>query len=283
VVAQREYAKVLLASNATREQDAAQAYEYLKSASLKGDVEANWMVATMALRSSRTDLADGAIAQLQNAAQANFGPAQFDLAIQYLIGKNVPPNKAAAKKWMQYAVMNDVAEACLWFAQRAMNERQSVHETVHWLQEAASLGSASGAAALEQFLKEAGDDASTFDFEEYCLEGFRAAAGQNDLSLEECLELLKKDSERGDIEATMQLAEFFDNGLGVEMNPENATNCYAHAAKLGNAEAQWRLGLRYSVGYDPEKGIADAIEWLKKAAGQDHVDAQVDLARLMRS
>jgi TPR repeat protein len=51
-------------------------------------------------------------------------------------------------------------------------------------------------------------------------------------------------------------------------------------AEQDNAEAQYYLGLCYREGIGIEKNEEEAVKWFRKAAEQDHYDAQKELARL---
>jgi len=54
-----------------------------------------------------------------------------------------------------------------------------------------------------------------------------------------------------------------------------AQHWYMEAAKNGDAEAQYQVGLRLSRVHRPSSGV----EWFRKAAEQGHVDAMVEMAR----
>jgi TPR repeat protein len=52
------------------------------------------------------------------------------------------------------------------------------------------------------------------------------------------------------------------------------------SAEVGNASAQYRLGLFYTGGVGVPQNYGDAKEWFEKAAKQGHVRAQADLGTL---
>lgn len=60
----------------------------------------------------------------------------------------------------------------------------------------------------------------------------------------------------------------------------NAGGPLEEAARTGDAEASWNLGLSYLRGIGVPKDEAKAAEWLKKAANLDHTRAQVALSDL---
>lgn len=121
---------------------------------------------------------------------------------------------------------------------------------------------------------------------------------------------LMEDACDGDKAAQLRLAEAYETGEGIEMNPSRALAWYHRAAlteggqthvylppvggashgvvlpiqtgdaKLGSAEAQYRLGLIYRDGRGAKKNIWRAKYWLKKAAKSGHELAAEALAEL---
>lgn len=64
--------------------------------------------------------------------------------------------------------------------------------------------------------------------------------------------------------------------------PESDLNATLARAGQGDADAQYRLGLKYSAG----EGIPDFVQaahWYQKAAGQNHAQAQFNLSLLFTS
>jgi TPR repeat protein len=51
-------------------------------------------------------------------------------------------------------------------------------------------------------------------------------------------------------------------------------------AELGDAEAQYNLGVMYDEGAGIERDLARAAEWYRKAAEQGFVDAQINLGMM---
>ena len=56
-----------------------------------------------------------------------------------------------------------------------------------------------------------------------------------------------------------------------------------NAAALGDASAQFSLGLRYDSGQGVRQDYAEAVKWLRKAAEQDFVKAQYNLGDMYHS
>lgn len=61
---------------------------------------------------------------------------------------------------------------------------------------------------------------------------------------------------------------------GMEQNAAKATEFFLKAAKNGNRDAQFNVGLAYVRGEGVGKDLASAYEWFKKAALQDDAGAQ---------
>jgi len=57
----------------------------------------------------------------------------------------------------------------------------------------------------------------------------------------------------------------------------NEESLHYEAARLGDAQSQWYLGLNYFSGTDIVQDSARAVYWLTKAAEQGHVEAQSNL------
>lgn len=73
------------------------------------------------------------------------------------------------------------------------------------------------------------------------------------------------------IDAVLILAEIYADPKSPARNDRNAFHYYQTAARLGNAEAYYRCGLRLLEGIGVEKNPSDAFEYLKIAAGMNHV------------
>ena len=63
---------------------------------------------------------------------------------------------------------------------------------------------------------------------------------------------------------------------------EGSFEYYLKAAKQGDAEAQYNLGVCYRNGYGVEKNPAEAVKWLRKAADQGDAQAQAILEDLSK-
>ena len=94
---------------------------------------------------------------------------------------------------------------------------------------------------------------------------------------------LRKRAEQGDADAQFMLAKHFAlvaKVLGekyAEKYNAGAVQWYRKAAELGHSEAQYNLGICYSVGTGVVKDEAEAVKWYLKAAEQGFAKAQYNL------
>lgn len=88
---------------------------------------------------------------------------------------------------------------------------------------------------------------------------------------------LKKRAEQNEIEALLELAEIYEDGMEVEQNLEEAVRLYRLAAHLGNAEAQENLGRMYQHGLGVTQDDTEAVRLYRLAADQKDKHAQFSL------
>lgn len=89
------------------------------------------------------------------------------------------------------------------------------------------------------------------------------------------LELYRRAADAAQPRAQFKVGHFHDFGRGgLRKDPAEAARWYALAAKQGNADGQYNLGVAYHVGDGVEKDHARAFELFTQAAAQDHGGAQ---------
>ncbi len=81
---------------------------------------------------------------------------------------------------------------------------------------------------------------------------------------EEALALLRPEAEAGNTRAQFLLGELLSGGA-VPRDMAAATDWYRKAAEGGMAEAQFQLGMRYSVGLGLTQDLVQAYRWLRIA------------------
>ena len=98
--------------------------------------------------------------------------------------------------------------------------------------------------------------------------------------------LLKQAAKLGDPVAQLNLGLAYEKGRGVERNNQTAAHWFRQAAVKGDKDAQFNLGVMLATAYGagPEKVTpeqrSEALEWLRKAAAQQHPEA-ADFLRLL--
>ena len=89
-------------------------------------------------------------------------------------------------------------------------------------------------------------------------------------------------AQRGDAEAQYRLGEKYSCGQGVEEDDKLAVKWYRKAAEQGSAEAQKELGDMYRYGFGVEEDYKEAVKWYRKAAEQANRDAMLNLGLMYR-
>ena len=84
---------------------------------------------------------------------------------------------------------------------------------------------------------------------------------------------------KGDAATQCQMGLFYMNGIGVDRDEDKAVEWLKKAAAQNHAQAQYNLGIYYAKFTDKE-AVRLAVKWLKKAVEQDYADAQFNLAQL---
>jgi TPR repeat protein len=88
---------------------------------------------------------------------------------------------------------------------------------------------------------------------------------------------LIKAAELGDAVAQFNLGLRYYNGQGVLQDYKEAVKWWSKAAEQGHASAQFNLGLRYALGEGVAQDYKEAVKWWRKAAEQGAAHAQYNL------
>ncbi|EIS3742112.1 tetratricopeptide repeat protein [Aeromonas hydrophila] len=78
--------------------------------------------------------------------------------------------------------------------------------------------------------------------------------------------------------AAWQVGDWYQAGLGEPKDPALATQWWRRSARLGNTQANYRLGLMCQEQHQG-KLVSECLDWFEQAAKQDHAEAQLVLAR----
>ncbi|MGY1511971.1 tetratricopeptide repeat protein [Aeromonas hydrophila] len=78
--------------------------------------------------------------------------------------------------------------------------------------------------------------------------------------------------------AAWQVGYWYQAGLGEPKNPVLATQWWQRSSRLGNTNANYRLGLVCQEQHEG-KLVSECLDWFEQAAKRDHTEAQLILAR----
>jgi len=81
-------------------------------------------------------------------------------------------------------------------------------------------------------------------------------------------------ADKGNTTALINLANLFQQGMGVSKDQRQALHYIRQAAELGDARAQYELGMEFEKGQLVERDLQQASRWLHKSAQQDNADGQ---------
>jgi len=91
------------------------------------------------------------------------------------------------------------------------------------------------------------------------------------------LELYEIAAKQGDSQAQYSLGLCYHYGEGTLKDPNSAFKWFSEAAKEGHAEAQYSLGVYYQMGVGTPPDPASAFKWFEQAAIQNQAKAQHEL------
>ena len=87
-------------------------------------------------------------------------------------------------------------------------------------------------------------------------------------------------AELGDAEAQFNLGVMYDEGAGIDQDLVKAASWYRKAADQGFVDAQTNLGMMYYEGQGIPRDHAEAAKWFKRAASQGDQEAAAYLKRI---
>ena len=110
---------------------------------------------------------------------------------------------------------------------------------------------------------------------------FRKAAAQEDADDDrEAMQWYLRAAEQGDAEAQYTLGLAYSIGRGVAEDDREAVQWFREAAEQGHAKAQFGLGAAYASGRGVIEDDREAVQWYRKAAEQGYAEAQLRLGVL---
>ncbi len=290
-------------------QDKAAAARWFRKAAAKGNVDAQWRLATL--------LHDGdGVAQhkreaedwFRKAAEQGHADAQYQLAMICKESEGVRQDMKQAAEWFRKAAEQGLAEAqCSLGAMlfKGNGVPQDKAQAVEWFRKAAAQGNAMAQNNLG-FLCNTGD--SVPQDKAQAREWFRKAAEQGldeaqyhlgiihfegdgvPQDLHEAARWLEKAAHQGHKEAWQLLyhgdeklqAAHKDNRKAEYAEQERANReKLIRQAQAGDAEKQYELAESHALGlHGLSPDISQIIFWLRKAGEQNHLQAQTWLARI---
>ncbi len=91
------------------------------------------------------------------------------------------------------------------------------------------------------------------------------------------LSVLTSLADNGDSHAQQVLGVMYENGQGVNKNPQQAFKWYMLSAEAGNASAQYHLARLYEAGSGVSRSAEQALKWFALAGANGHPSAQYQL------
>ena len=94
------------------------------------------------------------------------------------------------------------------------------------------------------------------------------------------LEFRRTLAELGDAVAQYELGVMYSKGYGVPRNYSAAVTWFRKAALQGHLDAQYNLGAMYADGRGVRQDFAEAVKWYREAAEHGHPNAQASLGAM---
>ncbi|MCD8053923.1 MAG: sel1 repeat family protein [Lachnospiraceae bacterium] len=206
--------------------------------------------------------------------------AQYSLGLCYAKGYGVPQDWKAASKWYEKAARQEHGRsqyrlACNYALGRGVP--QSYNKALEWAKKANG-HRVEGAEELIQRIRQVYSEET--QAEEMYIRGFLHDANQvktpyrDDETAAACY---AKAAELGHAEAQFYLGAFYQVGRGVPRDREKAIYWFRKAAEQGMGEAQFNMGTYYGEGKDIPRDSEKAVYWFQKSAENGIVHAQYNL------
>lgn len=92
------------------------------------------------------------------------------------------------------------------------------------------------------------------------------------------LVLVRRLAEKGDASAQLCFGDHLMSGEGVTQDWREAATWFGKAARQGNAEAQYKLGVAFDRGAGVERSAGESQQYLQASADQGYIPSHVELA-----
>ncbi len=269
--------------------DINKAEQWLRQSAASGNAGAQFHLAELLLHRNKLQLLQQAAALYLKAARQGQMQAAARIGAMYATGQGVARNRIEAVHWLKQAAEADQGPAQTNLAILLASEQQD-KQAVIWLRKAARSGEADAQnnlavmlalgrgvkqdmrAALKWLQQAATADALA----QYNL-GLLYVRGTGILQHEQsAADWLEKAQAGGNVQARLLLGLLYDLGRGVIANAETAKHWYGLAADAGNADAIYNLAALYYRKGDFNK----ALEWFGRAASAGDMEAQTIVASM---
>lgn len=227
--------------------------ELYRSAAEKGHLSAqfNLGLAYLAGRGVEKNISKAKV-YWEQAAFENHGPAQYNLAALLWGGKGVKRDQATAMKWFRRAFANGNKESSKFLSslfEPMYNELKDDHELQRPVESDRTIS----------LIEEMG----TFKLAQQALENG---------AFEQAYKYWFPLAEDGHNASQFMLGQLYEKGQGISSDFDTALSWYEKAAKSGQADAQFRIGM-YFMNEASEINQSLGRYWIQSAADNKHQEA----------
>lgn len=261
--AQQDHAESVTALGnyyAFKKADYAVANQYFEKAAALGDPEAMHRLSFVYAQGTLRDIdKQRAHSLLKTAADKEYQPAYFDLAMSYIWGNGIEQDLTSGIQWLKLSAedAND-PRAMEALAQILLEKRDNYLTKVRHLD-----GPDYGVVLREKAAK-LGDSVAQLNL---FLMNYR---GDNvPVDKGKAIRWLEASADNGNPDAQWELGRQYLNGWDVPINPEKALSLYEAAARGGHSKAITAVGAAYAmpsaVGLSIDRDREKAMFWLEKS------------------
>jgi TPR repeat protein len=246
--------------------DISAAHHWFSKASQQGHLKAHLKLAKI-YAVGQPEMAESLIAK---AAESGLAEAQLEKGLDLLYGRaGALVNIDQAAHWLTLAAQQGSAQSQFQLANLLLKRgsTEDIEQALHWYRMSVRQGYAAAQVALEKM------DLDGFIREKRGRGSSRARNGSRERRQNESR--WEKIAENGNPETRYQVGVMHELGLGLPLNRAKAEYWYASAAALGDARAQFALGVLLE-----DTQIERAMNLYRDAAAQGHIEAQFAYGRL---
>jgi len=113
--------------------------------------------------------------------------------------------------------------------------------------------------------------------------GYRRAVNHFTYAAQQAAASFEQAAKQGNADAQYQLGLMYETGQGVAQDYRRAAQWYEKAALQGHAQAQYQLGNLYREGLGVEESLIEAEQWWQRAAAQGIALARRQLEKWQRA